>query len=295
MTLYRGRNKPTVRLPLKWAHAYFVGDVPTAVFPIDVSEGIADFGMMGNDTYGNCGPCGEVHEEMTTAVAAKTAGPAPDSSLAVDRYVAYTGTSTPSGPGVDLASYLLWCFQKGYILAFAPVDQTNKASMQGFMQAGFGLYIGVNLSDQNEDQFNAGQPWTAAGGPDPNDGHCVLWVGSASASGPHGVVTWGKVQPAEDDWINECLVANSDGEAFLVVTTEEQLASFDPALLADIKALGGTEAPPAPLTPPAPPPAPAPAPAPPAPPQPPLPPAPSPPPGTVSWLRAMLEWIEEWL
>ena len=244
----RGRNAPVVKFPLKWAHEYRATPLPAPTFPIDVSEGITDFGMMGNDEYGNCGSCGEVHEEMTTAKAAGTTGPEPSSTEGVSRYVDYTGDKTPPGPGVDLASYLLWCVKKGYIKAFAPVDVSDKATMQGLMAAGYGLYIGVNLTDQNEDQFNNGTPWTSAGGPDPNDGHCVLWVQSQAATGPHGVVTWGKVQPAEDDWIEQCLISNADGEAFLVVTTEEQLAEWDQSLLADVQALGGTEPAPEPTS-----------------------------------------------
>jgi hypothetical protein len=142
---------------------------------------------------------------------------------------------------VDLASYLLWCFQQGYIKAFAPVDHTNKPQMQGLMEEGFGLYCGVNLTDNNNDQFNAGQPFDPAGQqPDPQDGHCVVWAYSQSASGPHKVGTWGVWWDATDAWIEACLIQNPGGEAFLVVTTEEQLAKFDPSLLADVQALGGT-------------------------------------------------------
>jgi len=75
---------------------------------------------------------------MTTAVAAGTTGPPPNSPLGVDRYCTYVGTTVPPGPGVDLASYLLWCFKQGYIKAFAPVDRTDKATCQALMQAGFG-------------------------------------------------------------------------------------------------------------------------------------------------------------
>ena len=52
--------------------------------------------------------------------------------------------------------------------------------------------------------------------------------------------TWGKLQTATQAWVQECLVTAGDGEAFLVVTTEEDLAKFTPQLLADVAALAGT-------------------------------------------------------
>jgi hypothetical protein len=48
----------------------------------------------------------------------------------------------------------------------------------------------------------------------------------------------------------ECLVNNPNGEAYLIVTTEAQLAKFEPQLLIDLKAIGGGDS--APDTPPVP-------------------------------------------
>jgi hypothetical protein len=238
----RGRNKPVVKFPLMWAQEYLA--TPLALnptFPIDVTSGITDFGLMGNGDEGNCGPCAEVHQEMTTAMAAGTQGPSPHAPAALDRYHAYDGNAPAPGPGVDLASYFLWCYRQGFLKAFAPVDHTNKALMCALMQLGFGLVIGVNLTDNNNDQFNDGQSFDPAGLQiDPNDGHAVVWAKAASMTGPHAVITWGAVEPCTDGWIEACLIHNPTGEAFLLVTTEEQLAKFTPALLADIEALGGT-------------------------------------------------------
>ena len=171
--------------------------------------------------------------------------------------------------------------------------------MQGLMQAGFGLYVGVNLTDSNEDQFNNNEPFTGDGGPDPANGHCVLWAYSETADGPHTVGTWAVWWPSEDSFIEQCLIQNPGGEAFLVVTTEEQAAKFTPQLLADVQALGGT-VPDAAPAPPAPPPAPV-------PPKPvPTPPAPPPVPSVIDqWVAdlkahaaavvAYAEEIEAWV
>lgn len=256
----RGRNRPVVKFPLRWAHEYFkAGVLPeTPTFPVDVTEGIVDLGMQGNAEWGCCVDAGEVHLEMVTARAAGGSfDPQPndgDSCLGVTRYKAQTGATTPPGPGTDMASFLLWAVQQGIIKAFAPADKSNKAQCQAIMAAGFGLLIGVDLTDENEAEFNAGQPFNAGPGeqPDPANGHCVLWSFSASPTGPHKVGTWAVWWPTTDSFIDDALVNCPDGEAFLVVTTEEQLALFEPALLSEVQALGGTVGGQTPQPPPAP-------------------------------------------
>jgi hypothetical protein len=281
------------RLNIAFAHQYLTAPLPTPTYPIDVTESISDFGMLANDVYGDCGPAAEVHAEMTTAKAAGTTSPPPDSPLALQRYEAFTGSSTPPGPGVNLADYLKWCFDQKYIKAFAPVDYTDRATCDGLMEVGFGLYVGVNLTDDAEQLFNAGEPWTVANGeqPNPNDGHCILKVKSTGPTGElDGYVTWGQVQLATFGWTDACVE-----EAWLIVTTEEQLAMFSPSLLADIAALGGTGGT---TEPPAPPPTPVPVdpPAPPAPdppvPTPPPPPHTNPGPEWIAWLHSLADWVE---
>lgn len=295
----RGRARKTSLYNLQWAHTYLATPLPTPVFPIDVTGGITDFGMMGNDQWGNCAECAKAHLDMTTATAAETPVLSPDSGQAVSDYMIYAGATSPPGPGTDLADYLQKLYKAGRIKAWAPVDHGNRAVCLGLMQAGFGLYIGVNLTDNNESQFNNDQPWDPAGQqPDPDDGHCVLWVQAKSEEGPDGDVTWGKTQAATLAWTDACLHKNPNGEAYLVVTTDEQLAKFTPALLADIQALDGTGGePPAPA--PVPPtPAPSPTPAPPTPsPHPGPPPTPAPPenipPEWAEWLKKALQFLKE--
>jgi hypothetical protein len=167
---------PHERLPLSYAHEYLAAPLPNPNYPIDVTEQITDFGMQGNDQYGDCGAAAETHIEMTTAKAAGATGPDPNSTVSVDRYCQYVGSRTPPGPGVVLAKYLLWLYQNGWIKAFAPVDYTNKAQCDAFMQAGFGLYVGVALTDNDEQDFQNGTTWGQDGvAPvsDPNNGHCL--------------------------------------------------------------------------------------------------------------------------
>jgi hypothetical protein len=252
--------------------------------------------MQGNDVWGDCVEAGEVHYEMTTSVAAGTPF-APASDLAVQRAQQFAGFVTPPGPGTDIPSYLHSLYVAKIVKGWCPVDQTDRTTCVSLMQLGFGLLIGVNLFDANEDQFNSGQPFdvTAGQSPDPQDGHCVLWSRSQSVTGPEGVGTWGVWWPATEPWIQACLIQNPDGEAYLVITSEEQLAKFEPALVADLDAIGGGDNPvpapaPAPTPTPAPSPGPGPTPAPtPAPTPVPDPPTPAPTPKPPDWSLRRLE------
>lgn len=283
-TRQKGRNRPVVKYHrMRWAHEYLLGALPAPSFPIDVTEGLTDLGMQGNADWGDCVDAAETHLEMVTSRAAGQSPPYDpqpsdgDGCVSVVRYKEQTGATTPPGNGSDMASFCLWGVKKGLWRAFAPADHTNLPVLLGLMQAGFGLLIGVSLTDRNEAQFNAGQPFTG-GTPDPQNGHCVLLGAATGPSGPFRVGTWGVWWEADLSFVMDCLVNNPDGEAFLLVTNEEQLARFEPALLADVAELGGTvPAVPPPPTPPAPPPAP------PTPPVPPAPPGPGPTPLPSWW------------
>lgn len=310
------RRAPEDRYPLKWAHEYFAVPVPGPIFPVDITGAITDLGMMNNNEWGCCVECGKAHLDMTTCAAATKAGVAglvmlsPDSPQALDDYKQFAGAVTAPGPGTDIPTYLHKLFKAGRIKAWCPVDHTDRMMCQAIMQMGFGLLIGGNLYDNNEAQFNAGEPFDASpGGPDPEDGHCVLWGVSNTLNGPDKVGTWGVWWLCTLAFMNGFLHQNPNGEAYLVVTTDEQLAKFTPALLEEVNALGdgqgGEQPAPAPVPPT---PAPQPSPAPPTPSPSPTPaPAPAPHPGPAptpippleippawrEWLVRAIKYLEE--
>lgn len=238
------------RLAIRWAHQYRA--IPEPAYPIDVSRGITDWGMLGNDQYGNCGPCGVAHERMI-------AGYAPTAAEVVKMYLAYTDGQDV---GVVIADFLLWCYQQGLIEGFAPVEL---GSIDGVMaEFNRGVILGVNLTDDAEQLFSANQPWTTAAGekPDDNEGHVVLKIKSVDARSDGTCVTWGADEAMTGPWQAECVE-----EAWVIVTKEDVDEADYKMLVADLdalpKATGPTPAPPEPTPQPAPvPPTPAPAPAP---------------------------------
>ena len=242
------------RFAIQWAHDYLAITVPPPTYPIDVSGGITDWGMLGNDQYGDCGEAGIRHVEMSTALAAKHPLPVVTDQQAINEYLRFTGGRDT---GVNLADFLLWLYSQGRIKAFAPVDHRNAAIMDSLMAEFNGLYVGVNLTNDAQQLFGTGTPWTTANGelPDPAEGHCIVKVKANGSM--DGWVTWGAVQSSTAAWSHLCVE-----EVWLVVTTQEELAKFTPHLLADIEALGGTGGVPAPAPQPAPKPTPAPTPTP---------------------------------
>lgn len=252
----RGRLPQRVegdRFAIAYLHEYLA--TPTPTYPIDVSEAITDWGMLGNDTYGDCGPAAVAHDRML-------AGAAPTTKEVEDLYFAYTGGQDV---GVVLADFLLWLFHGGYIEGFAPVKANTIDAVMGQFKRG--VLLGVSLTDDADDRFNQGLPWTTANGqkPDPNEGHAIIKVKSTSAEGDGTIVTWGADQVCDHGWLSACI-----DEAWAIVTKDDMGDAAYAALIADLQALPGSTVPPTP----APTPTPVPVPVPPTP----VPPSPTPPP-----------------
>lgn len=237
------------RLALRWAHEYLVpGALPAPVYPIN-PEPVGAWGMAGNDVWGDCAQAALYHLWLSTALAASAngqGGPVPAPTEAVNLYENYTGATSPPGPGTTLASFLQWAYGQGLVLAFAPVELSDLAQCDALMAAGFGLYVGATLTPSALAEFDQGQTWgdtPTTPQPTPSLGHCLLRVGATGrrATDESTYVTWGELQDATRAWDVACT-----DEAWLIVTTEEQAALFEPELLADVAALGGTGGTPAP-------------------------------------------------
>ncbi len=253
----RGRlpAKPaSKRFALRWAHEYTAhGAFPSVVYPVDVSGGITDWGMLGNDRYGDCTFAGREHYKMAKAAAGRETETWESSSQLVAEYLRY---DHGRDEGANIADLLLAWYKAGKILAFAPVDHTSPAQVDAAVQAFHGVYAGVSLTDDADQLFTGGHPWTVVRGeqPDPNEGHCIVKVGAEGGAGYDTWVTWGAPQRSTPAWTKACL-----DETWVIITQEDaDAASLDiAALRADIEALHGTGGQPPP---PAPPPGPAPAP-----------------------------------
>lgn len=235
----RGRKpqkQGPARFAIPWVHE-LVGASVAPVYPIDVSQGITDWGMLGNDTYGDCGPAAFAHETML-------AGAHPTTAEIEKLYFRYTNNQDV---GVNLADFLAWLRKEGLIEAFAPVEPSTVDSMMATFDRG--VLLGVSLTDDANDLFNQSKPWTTAGGekPDPQEGHAIILVKRSAPNGNATVVTWGADQGTTGPWLKACM-----DEAWIFLDPEDQAvlgASAWASLIASLDALPHAVPP---LTPPAP-------------------------------------------
>lgn len=231
------------RLALKFVHEYAALPAPT--YPVDVTGGITDWGMLGNgpdptctvqpDGVGDCTFAGRQHYRMAKAARGHEVETWETSNQLVEEYLTY---DRGVDQGANIAKLLLHWFGIGKILAFAPVDHTDRAKLDAALAAFTGVYCGVSLTDDADDLFANHQAWTVADGqrPDPQDGHCILLVGADGRS-LDDWVTWGAGQKSTTDWSAECVE-----EAWVIITQEDvdnHQIDID-ALRGDIEALGGS-------------------------------------------------------
>jgi hypothetical protein len=185
------------------------------------------------DGVGDCTFAGRQHYRMAKAFRGQETLTWETSDQLVQEYLAY---GNGQDAGANIATLLLDWFHTGKVLAFAPVDHTNPLQVDAAMTAFNGVYCGVALTDDADELFANHQPWTVAGGqqPDPTEGHCILKVAADGTTDTW--VTWGALQKSTVDWTATCLE-----EAWVIITDEDtrtHLIDLD-TLRADIMALGG--------------------------------------------------------
>lgn len=205
----------------------------------------AQWGMLGNDQYGDCVWAGAAHETMLWNKEAQKDVAFVDESVLSD-YAACTGFN-PNDPSTDngtdmqvAASYR----QKtgiedsqgnrhkiGAYLEVSTIKQIKQA-IWIFGAAG----IGIKFPNSAMDQFNVGKPWTVQPGSTIEGGHYIPAVNYDEKF--LYVVTWGKVQKAAWSFIKKYM---DEGIVYLsqeMLNDGKTLDGFDLATLqADLAAL----------------------------------------------------------
>lgn len=241
----RGRlpvKPPAERFALRYLHEY-TGSLPAPAYPIDIAPSVTAWGMDGNGPdptvsqdfqgVGDCTFAGREHAKRAKAATYGETETMETSAALVAEYLAY---DHGQDNGAVISDLLLTWYKASRILAFAPVDHTDVTAMDSAMQQFHGLYVGVDLTDDADDLFENGEPWTVANGetPDPDEGHCIVKVG-ADGREYDDWVTWGARQESTRAWSAACIQ-----EAWVIITSEDEMDAAALAnLRADIDALGG--------------------------------------------------------
>ena len=165
---------------------------------------IQNWGVLGNDQYGDCVIAGAAHETMLWNAEQARIVPFTDQNVLAN-YSTITGFN-PSDPssdqGTDYEAAAQYRRKTGIVDAAGKIhgidayldvtrDPTHLAeAIWLFGAAG----ICLAFPDYAMDQFNRGQPWDVVPGqPEPTEGHYVCGVGR-NAGGNIVAVTWGQLQ-----------------------------------------------------------------------------------------------------
>ncbi|AFM40840.1 hypothetical protein Desaci_1863 [Desulfosporosinus acidiphilus SJ4] len=187
----------------------------TALPPIPPSFGhqnlISDWGLLGNDTVGDCVIAGADHETMLW-----TAEGSVEASFtaanAMSDYSAITGYN-PNDPNTDQGTEVRTALQyrqktgmidaggnRHKIAVYLLLDHSNL--LNELLEAVYlfsAVGIGINFPDSAMEQFNNGQPWSVVQGSQIEGGHYVPVVGYDGSY--IYCVTWGRVQKMTVDFL----------------------------------------------------------------------------------------------
>lgn len=236
MTYRLGRRGAVRPVGLADLPAYSGEGLPPAPPTCAAPKGVA-WGLLGNDTFGDCTIAGVVHLRMAVAAEHLETETFPTSAEVVTEYFKL---SHGQDSGLVEANVLHTWHTAGLfgdrIAGYAPLDHRNPDELCSAVHTFGGAYLGVALPAPAQTQFADGQPWDLTGTPADRNivgGHCIV----ACGYDPHYlyVVTWGKVQPVTWAWVGAYLE-----EAWGVITEElAEAAGVDlDALQADLSRLG---------------------------------------------------------
>ncbi len=196
---------------------YAKGALPRA--PEAMTAPTADWGMLGNNHYGDCGVAGLQHGFQAAAVDTHKKTFLPTAQQAVAYYLHYTHGQDS---GVALMTYLLYVHKVGYygnkVQAFAPVTPKDIPTLKFVTNAYDFTYLGIVVTTLMEKAFATRQPWkssTLRG--NILGGHCVCGVGYDDLG--ITVVTWGGIQKLTWAAFQE-MERIGDAEAIAVITGE---------------------------------------------------------------------------
>ncbi|HST24520.1 MAG TPA: hypothetical protein VLJ76_00865 [Gaiellaceae bacterium] len=187
-----------------------------------------DWGMLGNDQYGDCVWAGAAHEHMLFNKVVQHLEVPFDPQGVLSDYSAVTGFD-PNDPstdkGTDVHDALSYRRKTGIvdangarhqIGAYVALEPKNWTHLEQAAYIFGAVGIGIQFPSSAMDQFNAGQPWDVVPGSAIEGGHYVPVVGSVDAPNQASAITWGKRQPFTRAFYEEY-----NDEAWAYITQEE--------------------------------------------------------------------------
>jgi hypothetical protein len=213
MALKRGMSSFRIEdIPLKFS-SYLnrakLPKVPARFGHVLVNNPRGGWGMLGNDTHGDCTIAGIAHGQMVWNWATSSGIPPFTDNQIISQYMTLTGGADN---GLDPVVVAQWWQNTGLtdnlgtvhrIRSFTALDNVEQCIEAAFLFGFSGL--AVWMPSTAEEQFAAGEPWSdTSGDPLQNEGHFIPLVGRNSA-GDLMVVTWGRLQGVTEAWLQKYL------------------------------------------------------------------------------------------
>lgn len=207
---------------------------------------VADWGMLGNDTVGNCAIADGCHQTMLFC----TEGKKPfniNTQVAIDTYSQATGydpTQTdaqgnnPTDQGTDLPDFAEFRRTTGIadadgnvhkIAAYLSLDQGSVSQLRAAMFLFSAVSIGVQLPDSAQDQFQAGEVWTPVRGSSIEGGHCITGL-AADSDNNIGLLTWGAFR-----WMTAKFYQRYNDETIILLSEEFLYGGVSPEGFNDVQ------------------------------------------------------------
>ncbi len=175
--------------------------LPTAPPEFDYANHVGAFPMALNNTLGDCTIAGVIHLLQLAYGAIDQTFEYPGDDAVRSTYMELTGGADS---GLAEADVLAYWQQNGLfgtkLAAFAPIHLRDTQLLQDACFAFGGLYLGVELPQNAETQFQEGEPWHVVNPPQaPIGGHCITASGFGN-DGDLAIETWGEETSATADW-----------------------------------------------------------------------------------------------
>lgn len=226
----------TGKLPAQRPHAladfaaYGTGRLPAPPGSF-TAPNIANWGMLGNDTLGDCTIAGSAHVIMGNNGLFHERDRQPSSATVVKQYEQLTGGVDTGLVEADvLREWQRYGLFGGNKLAgYAPIPPKNFVDLQTAIAYFGGAYIGVQLPASAQLQFGANEPWTYVPGSPIEGGHCVYLCGYDATH--FKCVTWGQLIDVAPTFLSHYM-----DEAWVLISHELVEAQKD-SLGIDLKTL----------------------------------------------------------
>jgi hypothetical protein len=179
---------------------------------VDRASEVTDWPMYLNDQLGDCTIAGEGHFfGAMTRYASGTEVLFADSEIQAvySRVGGYVPGDESTDNGCVMADVLADAKENGItdtgghthkLVGYAALGNCADEELLSQVLEVFGtVYVGFNVQQANETEFDQGQPWTYTPGATYIGGHCVVMQRrlGGSPQAPYEYVTWGAVQPAD--------------------------------------------------------------------------------------------------